>query len=58
MKLPDLEIFTMTDQPEACSQCGSRTEFMELKSGSQLHVCLNKNCWEVFIVEEDDNDPI
>jgi len=50
MKLDDLDVFTMTDQPETCPMCGARTEFLEMPTRKQVHVCLN--CKEVFVVEE------
>ena len=55
MQISDLEVFTMTDQPETCGQCGSRTEFIQVDERSQLHVCLRVDCQEIFVVEEDDD---
>ena len=55
MQISDLEVFTMTDQPETCGQCGSRTKFIQVDERSQLHVCLRVDCQEIFVVEEDDD---
>ena len=51
MKLDDLEVFIMTDQPETCGSCGCRTEFVAIPKGRQLHVC--PDCEEVYILEDE-----
>ena len=36
-----LDIFIMTDQPETCRRCGTRTDFEDLSNSRQLHRCIN-----------------
>jgi rubredoxin len=45
-----LDIFIMTDQPETCRQCGTRTEFEDLSKGKQIHRC--SNCQFTYILED------
>jgi len=51
-------VFTFTDQPTTCPECGNRTEiildliYSPLKT--QHHQCLSKNCSFRFIVQTDD----
>lgn len=52
MTLDDLDDYEMTDQPEECPQCGTRTEFMQIDTERQVHVCLSKVCREIFVVSE------
>jgi hypothetical protein len=33
----------MNDQPVTCPACGSRTDWVDLPDGSQLHTCLRLN---------------
>ena len=45
------------DMPMTCPKCGSRTYFIERHDGQQLHWCMNDDCKNIFI-SEDDNDNI
>lgn len=45
------DIFIMTDQPETCRKCGTRTDFTTMKSGLQFHRC--PNCLYTYILEDD-----
>lgn len=45
-----LDIFIMTDQPETCRQCGTRTDFEDLSKGEQIHRC--SNCQFTYILED------
>jgi hypothetical protein len=45
-------IYLMGDQPACCPKCGTRSEFIELGVGRQLHACLG--CSYVFILEEEE----
>ena len=49
VKMIDLDVFSMTDQPETCPECGCRTEFVEIPKGRQIHAC--PSCEEVYILE-------
>lgn len=55
MKLKELPIFTMTDQPTTCAKCGCRTDYYSLKCDGvterQIHICLG--CGELFVVEDE-----
>jgi formamidopyrimidine-DNA glycosylase len=44
-----LEVFLMTDQPETCRYCGSRTNFVQVGK-RQLHTC--PECGKQYWVEE------
>lgn len=46
-----LDIFIMTDQPETCRQCGTRTDFVNLSNDIQLHRCCN--CQFTYWLEDD-----
>ncbi len=37
-----LDIYTITDQPETCPKCGTRTVF-EYEGKMQKHICLTCN---------------
>jgi len=55
-ELHHLDHFLYSDQPCTCPTCGARTEILkEWKDEmySQLHVCLNPGCGEMFVMEED-----
>lgn len=45
-----LDIFIMTDQPETCRQCGTRTDFTDLSKGIQIHLC--RNCQFTYLLED------
>ena len=49
----ELQVLQMTDQPETCSLCGSRTQFTDFNEKQQLHTCLNEECKFTFLLEED-----
>jgi hypothetical protein len=44
------DIFFMTDQPEMCRQCGTRTDFVDLSKTRQLHHC--RNCQFTYWLED------
>jgi len=48
-----LEIFLASDQPEECRKCGcgARTDFIDLKPGTQLHRC--PECGYTYLVVEE-----
>lgn len=46
----ELDIFIMTDQPETCRQCGTRTDFIDLSKDTQLHRC--GNCQFTYWLED------
>lgn len=45
-----LDIFIMTDQPETCRQCGTRTDFADFSKGKQIHEC--SNCHFTYWLED------
>ncbi|RQW85956.1 MAG: hypothetical protein EHM79_10595 [Geobacter sp.] len=45
-----LDIFIMSDQPETCRQCGTRTEFADFSRGKQIHEC--SNCYFTYWLED------
>lgn len=45
-----LDIFIMTDQPETCRQCGTRTDFADLSKDTQIHKC--SNCQFTYWLED------
>ncbi len=45
-----LDTFIMTDQPETCRQCGTRTDFETFDDGMQLHRC--SNCLFTYFLED------
>lgn len=49
----ELDVFIASDQPEECRKlgCGHRTDFIDIKPGTQLHRC--PTCGYTFLVEED-----
>lgn len=49
----DLDVFIMTDQPEECPKCMTRTEFIE-KEDYQIHTC--PKCQYTYKLIEEDND--
>jgi hypothetical protein len=51
------EVYTFTDQPATCPNCGSRTEitldlFNTLEQ-TQYHKCLSANCSFEFVMQND-----
>lgn len=58
IRLSNLDVFIMTDQPPCCSNCNKRADILEefIWRGhlSQLCQCNNKNCSFVFVEQEDD----
>lgn len=55
----DLDVFTMTDQPEECRKCGTRTEFEDVTETDgeilfQVHEC--PKCHYVYKLVEDEDD--
>ena len=49
----ELEVYSMTDQPETCRKCDSRTDFIEIDETKQQHQCLSESCKYEYFVEED-----
>ena len=47
----ELPLFDMTDQPETCRKCGTRTEFMGLRKQLQIHWC--PECDSLYLLEDD-----
>ena len=49
------EVYTYSDQPSTCPECGNRTEIvLDLlfsKNKTQYHCCLSKKCRKMFVVE-------
>jgi len=52
----ELEVFLASDQPEECRKlgCGARTDYIDLKSGTQVHRC--PVCGYTYLVEEDTDE--
>lgn len=46
----ELDTFIMTDQPDTCRQCGTRTDFETLNCDTQLHRC--SNCQFTYFLED------
>ncbi len=46
-----MEIYSMTDQPDTCPKCGSRTDFNQVSKRRQHHKCLNPKCKYEYYVE-------
>jgi len=51
------EVYTYSDQPVTCPNCGSRTEIMidlyYLPKKAQVHRCLDEKCNSKFVTQED-----
>ncbi len=51
------EVYTYSDQPVTCPNCGSRTEIMidlyYLPEKAQVHRCLDEKCNSKFVTQED-----
>ena len=48
----ELPIFLGCEQPETCRNCGARTEFEEVNTELQLHLC--EECGAQYFVEFED----
>jgi uncharacterized Zn finger protein len=46
----ELDIFIMTEQPETCRQCGTRTDFVDFSKTRQIHEC--SNCHFTYWLED------
>lgn len=52
------EVFTYTDQPVTCPDCGNRTKIVidlpHSPNQTQVHICLTSICNKKFITQNDD----
>ena len=51
-----MEIFFMSDQPESCRYCGTRTAFEKERMTFQIHHC--PNCDIRYCLVEDKDNPL
>jgi hypothetical protein len=51
------EVYTFSDQPTTCPECGNRTDIiLDLSHTSemtQIHKCLSKLCKNEFVIQKD-----
>jgi hypothetical protein len=53
LKMNDLDVFLVGDQPTTCPICGARTEILYEFKKTQIHLCLDRRCRYEFLVEDD-----